>query len=401
MKVLLVNKFFFMKGGAETVFFQEREFLQNSGVQVVDFSMQHEKNWQTDYDNFFVENVDYHEGHGLLSSLKTAWRFIHNSEACSQIKALIEQEKPDIVHFHNIYHQLTPSVIKVAKSLGCKTVLTAHDTKIACPNYNMYLNGKACEACLDSGVWNALKNRCQQGSLFKSALLSLEAVYQELTGNYRELDVIISPSEFLANIIRRKLPDSRIEVIVNGIDENVDRSEVGDDGYFLFLGRLSREKGVATMSKAYELSEKKLPLKVVGDGPLYEELKETCPSIEFLGFQTGETLQTLIRRCSAVIVPSEWYENCSMSVLEALAYGKPVIGSRIGGIPEQVRDGIEGMLFEAANPEALADAMNMFTRDPQRAVELGINARKRLESKYSMTRHQQSLLDLYHDIIIG
>lgn len=400
MKVLLVNKFFFMKGGAETVFFQERDFLKASGVQIVDFSMQHEKNWQTEYSDFFVENVDYHQGHGLLSSLKTAWRFIHNSEACTKIKALIEQEKPDIVHFHNIYHQLTPSVIKVAKSLGCKTVLTAHDTKIACPNYNMYLNGKACEACLDGGVWNAFKNRCQEGSAFKSALLSLEATYQELTGNYRALDVIISPSEFLANIIRRKLPNTRIEVIVNGIDENVDRSDVGDDGYFLFLGRLSREKGVATMSSAYEMSAKKLPLKVVGDGPLYEELKKTCPSIEFLGFQTGDTLHKLIKRSSAVIVPSEWYENCSMSVLEALSYGKPVIGSRIGGIPEQVRDGVEGILFEAANPTSLAEAMDAFAENADRTVELGVNARKRLESKYSMSRHQQSLLDLYHELII-
>ncbi|MCF8778287.1 glycosyltransferase family 4 protein [Vibrio sp. IRLE0018] len=399
MKIVLVNKFFFMKGGAETVFFQERQMLENAGVEIVDFSMQHEKNWSSQYSEFFVENVDYHQGHGILSSIQTAWRFIHNREACAKLDALLEQEKPDIVHFHNIYHQLTPSVIKVAKYHGCKTVLTAHDTKIACPSYTMYRNGQTCEACLDGSVWNAFRNRCQQGSWFKSALLSLEASYQSLAGNYQSLDVIVSPSEFLANILRRKLPNNRIEVIVNGIDEHVDRSDVSDDGYFLYLGRLSQEKGVATLAAAYQQSQQRLPLKIVGDGPLHDELKQQYNTVEFLGFQSGEALHRLIKKASAIVVPSECYENCSMSVLEAMAYGKPVIGANIGGIPEQVREGTEGHLFVAGNSTSLAEAMDAFAQQPEKAVQLGTNARKRLESKYSLSRHQQSLLDLYRTLI--
>ncbi|WP_165313822.1 glycosyltransferase family 4 protein [Vibrio ziniensis] len=402
MKILLVNKFFFMKGGAETVFFQERDMLKRAGATIVDFSMQHEKNMASAYSDFFVSNVDYHGGKtGPLGSLKTAINFIHNSEACEKLKSLITKERPEIVHFHNIYHQLTPSIIKVAKSLGCKTVLTVHDTKIACPSYTMYRDGHTCEACLQGSVWNAFKNRCQEGSLFKSALLSLEATYQSLAKNYQAVDVIVSPSEFLANIIRQKLPHNRIDVVVNGIDEHVDRNGVKDGRYFLYLGRLSVEKGVATLAEAYQRSEQRLPLKVVGDGPLYNELTYHYDNIDFLGFQSGDALHKLIKECSAVVVPSECYENCSMSVIEAMAYGKPIIGANIGGIPEQVREGVEGHLFESGNPDSLAQVMDNFAGHPEQVAELGHRARQRLENKYSLARHENTLMNLYQELLSG
>ncbi|CAM3953314.1 Alpha-D-kanosaminyltransferase [Vibrio aerogenes CECT 7868] len=398
MKILMVNKFFFLKGGAETVFFQEREMAAEAGFQVIDFSMQHERNLESPFNDFFVRNIDYYDHHGLISKVKTAIRFIHNQEACQKLAALIRQERPDIVHFHNIYHQLTPSVIKVAKANGCKTVLTVHDTKIACPAYTMYRDGHTCEECLQKSVWHATKNRCQNGSLFKSLLLSLEARFQEISGNYRALDMMIAPSEFLAGIIRWKLPDNRIEVIVNGIDESIGVSQSQNGGYFLYLGRLSREKGVETLAKAYQLSRRQLPLKIVGDGPLTAGLSRQYSDIELLGFKKGDELESLIRNATAVIVPSECYENCSMSVLEAMAYGKPVIGARIGGIPEQVRDGVEGRLFPAGDGVALAQLMDEFATAPELVDEYGRNARLRLEEKYSLTRHKQALLDLYQSL---
>ncbi|SHO58595.1 glycosyltransferase family 4 protein [Vibrio quintilis] len=398
MKVLMVNKFFFMKGGAETVFFQEREMAATAGIQVLDFSMHHQSNLESRFSDFFVRNVDYYGRHGLMSKVKTAIRFIHNREACQKLAALLRAEQPDIVHFHNIYHQLTPSVIKVAKAHGCKTVLTVHDTKIACPAYTMYRNGHTCEDCLQKSVWHAVKNRCQHGSMFKSLLLSLEAAFQGLAGNYRALDMIISPSVFLAGIIRRKLPDNRIEVIVNGIDESVGVNRSQNGGYFLYFGRLSQEKGVETLAQAYQSSLRQLPLKIVGHGPLFAGLSERYTNIELPGFQTGEALESLIRNATAVIVPSECYENCSMAVLEAMAYGKPVIGARIGGIPEQVRDGVEGRLFPAGDVASLAQVMNELAAAPDLVDEYGRNARLRLEEKYSLTRHRLALLDLYQSL---
>ncbi|MFZ3408759.1 glycosyltransferase family 4 protein [Vibrio chagasii] len=399
MKVLVVNKFFFLKGGAETVFFQEREMLMDRGFSVIDFSMAHNDNLVSDYSASFVDNVDYHVNATLLSALKTAMRFVHNAEACERLSELITTEQPDIVHFHNIYHQLTPSIIKVAKQAGCKTVLTAHDTKIACPSYTMYRDGHTCEACLQGSVFNALRYRCQQGSWFKSGLLVVEALYQSLAQNYQSLDVIVSPSQFLANIIRRKLPNNRIEVIVNGIDENVEQQDVADHRYFLYLGRLSQEKGVATMVAAYELSNQSIPLKIAGTGPLADSLSGKQSKVEWLGFKTGPDLHLLIKQASAVIVPSECYENCSMSVLEAMSYGKPIIGANIGGIPEQVRDGKEGRLFEAGNAHDLANVMDEFAIRPELTKYYGEQARQRLESRYSLRAHHQQLVDLYQNLL--
>ncbi len=403
MKILLVNKFFFNKGGAETVYFQERDMLKEAGYQTIELSMQHEKNFESDYADYFVQNVDYHGNSSAIDKIKAGIRFIHNSEACQKMQQLLEKERPDLVHFHNIYHQLTPSIIKVAKDFGCKTVLTAHDTKIVCPNYNAFRDGKPCEKCLEGTVFNATKYRCQEGSLIKSFLLTAEALYQGVAKNYHQLDALITPSAFLGHLIRRKLPDNRIEVIVNGIDERLSPDNNQAKGYFLYFGRLSNEKGVMTLAKAYSLlpEEKKLPLKLVGSGPLHDDIAEKYPEIELLGFRSGDDLVNLIKGATTVVLSSTCYENCSMSVLESFAYGKPVVGARIGGIPEQIRDGQDGLLFEAGNPQDLAEKLTYFVDHPEASKVMGDSARQRLEEKYSLTKHKQALLDLYRDLLVG
>lgn len=400
MKVLLVNKFFYIKGGAETVYFQEYDRLKAAGVEVMTFSMQHENNFPSDYAAYFVDNVDYHQRSGVVGAIKTAVNFIHNSQACKKLRALLHQEKPDIVHFHNIYHQLTPSLISVARESGCKTVLTAHDYKMICPSYTMLRDGNVCDACVTGSVFNAFKYRCQQGSASKSLLLSLEAGWQAIARHYQQLDAIISPSEFLRGQLLRKLPHSRIDVIVNGINDDLPLDADEDDGYFLFIGRLSREKGVATLAQAHQRMKNNMPLKIVGNGPLYDELVTQFPDAEFLGYkQQGEELNRLIKRARAVVVPSEYYENCSMSVLESMAFAKPVVGGRIGGIPEQIRDKVDGILFEPGNVQALAEILDYLALNPQQAKEMGRNARQRLSEKYSLNKHTAALLALYQEII--
>lgn len=400
MKVLLVNKFFYIKGGAETVYFQEIDRLKKAGVEVIDFSMQHENNFPSDYSSYFVDKVDYHQNSGVVGAIKTAVNFIHNAEAGKKLLALLRKEKPDIVHFHNIYHQLTPSLIKIARQFGCKTVLTAHDYKIICPSYTMLRDGKVCDACLTGSVFNAFKYRCQQGSASKSLLLSLEGAWQNVAKNYPALDAIISPSEFLRSQLIRKLPNARIDVMVNGIDDSLPVMDVEDDGYFLFIGRLSREKGVATLARAHQQMHNQVPLKIAGSGPLYDELAAQFPNAEFLGYkQQGEELNQLIKRARAVVVPSEYYENCSMSVLEAMAFAKPVVGGRIGGIPEQIRNNVDGILFEPGNVQALADVLDYLALNPLKAREMGLNARQRLSEKYSLRKHTASLLALYQELL--
>lgn len=400
MKILLVNKYFYIKGGAETVCFQERDMLKKSGVEVIDFSMQSEKNFPSDYADYFVTHVDYHKKNSFINEVKIAFNFIHNVEACKKMSALLNKEKPDIVHFHNIYHQLTPALIKVARDFGCKTVLTAHDYKIICPSYSMLRDGKVCDACITGTAFNALKYRCQEGSLPKSLLLFLESTWQSITKNYQMLDVIISPSIFLRGELKRTLPNSRIEVIVNGVDDRLPVENATDEGYFLYVGRLSREKGVATLAMAHQKTRNKIPLKVAGDGPLYNNLVEKYPDVEFLGYvQQGDVLDQLIKHARALILPSECYENCSMSVLEAMSFAKPIIGARIGGIPEQIRDGVNGILFEPGNAQALADAMDELADNPEKARFMGIHARKRLCKKYSLQKHINLLQMLYEELL--
>ncbi|KFC81629.1 glycosyltransferase family 4 protein [Buttiauxella agrestis] len=400
MKILLVNKFFYIKGGAETVYFQERNMLKQAGVEVIDFSMQHENNFPSDYADYFVSNVDYHKGNNLLGGIKTAVNFIHNAEACNKMQKLLETERPDIVHFHNIYHQLTPAIIKVARDFGCKTVLTAHDYKIVCPSYSMLRDGKVCDSCITGTVFNAFRYRCQDGSASKSLLLSLEATWQYIAKNYQALDVIVSPSEFLRGVIKRTLPDSRIDVIVNGIDDSLPVEDIADKGYLLFVGRLSREKGAESLLRAHQQMASKIPLKIVGHGPLYNQLIEQYPNAEFLGYvQQGEGLDHLIKHARAVIVPSECYENCSMSVLEAMSFARPVIGARIGGIPEQIRDGVDGVLFEPGNVEELASVLDDFAQRPEKAHLMGRNARERLCEKYALRKHMDTLLNLYQELL--
>ncbi|AJJ10591.1 glycosyl transferases group 1 family protein [Yersinia rohdei] len=400
MKVLLVNKFFFIKGGAETVYFQERNMLKQAGIDVIDFSMQHKNNFPSEYADYFASNVDYHEESGLLAGVKTAIRFIHNSEACKKMQALLRKERPDIVHFHNIYHQLTPALIKVARDFGCKTVLTAHDYKIVCPSYSMLREGKVCDACITGTVFNAFRYRCQEGSASKSLLLSLEAGWQYIAKNYQALDVIVSPSEFLRRELKRTLPDSRIDVIVNGIDDSLPPDNNAGEGYLLYVGRLSREKGVPTLAQAHQKMRNKIPLKVVGNGPLFDSLVVQYPNAEFLGYvQQGEALDNLIKNAYAVVLPSECYENCSMSVLEAMSFSRPVVGSRIGGIPEQIRDGVEGLLFEPGNVQNLADSLDTLVENPEKAREMGLNARERLSQKYSLRKHMATLQALYTELL--
>lgn len=401
MKILLVNKFFFIKGGAETVFFQERERLKDAGVEIVDFSMNHSKNKISAYSDYFVKQVDYENKNSIKDKVNLAVKLIYNADACKKMQSLLHKEKPDIVHFHNIYHQLTPALIKVAHDFGCKIVLTAHDYKIACPTYLMFRDGKVCDSCLTGGVSHVLKYRCQSGSFTKSLLLALEAYWQSAANYYSMLDVIITPSIFLRDLLTKKLPSSRIDVIANGTEDNVLTNNIrNDEGYFLYFGRLSKEKGVETVLSAHKKMRNKAVLKIAGTGPLYTELVTKYPDAQFLGYiPQGDKLHHLISHSRAVIQPSVCYENCSMSILEAMSFAKAIIGSRIGGIPEQIRDGVEGMLFEPGNAEELAAAMDFLSSNPGEACEMGARAKTRLSEKYSLNQHIESLLALYNGLM--
>lgn len=400
MKVLIANKFFFRNGGSEAVMFQEREFLLANGFDVVDFSMFDERNLPSDQADYFVGKQSYAGGSGKLGKISAALKLVHSPEAVHNIGRLIDDTRPDIVHCHNIYHQLTPSIIRAAKRRNVPVVLTLHDYKPVCPSYTRLADGKVCSACLDGHFVNVLRHRCADGSLGKSALLFAEAVVQRLLRSYEQVDKFIAPSRFMRDSVTGyRFPAGQVDVIYNGIDCRTVEASGKDDGYALYLGRLSAEKGVETLLAAQAEIADTVPLVIAGTGPLEQDLRSRYPKAHFLGYVSGEALSETIRNAAVIVIPSEWYENCPMSVLEAMAYGKPVIASDIGGIPELVRHGETGLLYPAGDAGTLKSHLLTMMKDPDVRKTYGANARRTAETSFSLDQHNAELLRLYQNVI--
>lgn len=398
MKVLLANKFFFLNGGSERVFFQERDFLLQHGVKVIDFSMEDSRNFQSPYSEYFVSNVDYQGNNSLGDKVKHGIKFLHSSEAIKKLKTLVSKEKPDIAHLHNIYHQLTPSIIPFLKQNGVKVLLTLHDGKLICPSYLMLNKGEICTICAGRKFWKPFTTKCH-GSLAQELLFMVEAYWHKWKKSYEEVDLYIAPSRFLAKVVSLRIPSEKIRILHNGVKIDEFKSNYSDEGYILYFGRISKEKGVETLLKAHEGMVDSLPLKIVGTGPQEEGLRSSYPAADFIGYKSGKELNDLLVNAGFVVVPSECYENCSMVVLEAMAMGKPVIGSKIGGIPEQIEDGKTGFLFEMGDMLELKNKMSLLISDRKLRENMGRAARQKLEREYSLAEHCKGLMTIYEELL--
>ncbi|MGF6308516.1 glycosyltransferase involved in cell wall biosynthesis [Bradyrhizobium sp. i1.8.4] len=399
MKVLIANKFFFRKGGAEVVMFQERQFLLRSGEQVIDFSMQDERNLDSPYKSHFVSHKDYRNG-GSLSKLNPALSLIHSREAVGKIAALIDRTRPDLMHCHNIYHQITPSIVSVAKSRGIPVVLTLHDFKPVCPVYVRLRAGKPCSLCLHGDFLQVLTNRCASGSIGASALLYAEAAIQRWLGNYEKVDLFLAPSRFMQDSALNRFRPDQVALLYNGVDTGETEVSTRDEGYALYLGRLSEEKGVETLLRAHEAGGT-WKLVVAGTGPLERDLQRRYRNAQFVGQLSGQALKETIGGASVIVVPSEWYENCPMSVLEGMAYGKPVVASRIGGIPELIVDGETGVLFEPADADELRRHISRLMDDASLRARMGAAGRIRAERNFSIETHNTNLINTYRSLMSG
>ncbi|HEX6998138.1 MAG TPA: glycosyltransferase family 4 protein [Gammaproteobacteria bacterium] len=400
MKVLLANKFLFRNGGSEAVMLAEREFLRAADVEVVDFAMRDDRNLPSAYAPWFVANQSYAaDGAGAAARLKTALKLIHSPEAVRKMGELIDATRPDIVHCHNVYHQLTPSIIGAAKRRGVPVVLTLHDYKPVCPTYLRLRHGAPCSECIDGGPFNVVRHRCADGSLARSALLYAEAVVQRLLGSYEQVDAFIAPSEFMRAAVARRFPRERVRLLYNGVDTNAIAPADGDAGYVLYLGRLSAEKGIETLLEAHAPVAGRIPLRVAGTGPLEARLRARYPHARFLGHLSGTALDEAVRGAALIAVPSGCYENCPITVLEAMAYGKPVVASAIGGIPELVVHEETGLLFPPGDRHALADCLSRLMADAGLRRRYGRAGRARVERRFSLEGHNAGLLRTYVEVL--
>ena len=399
-KILFANKFFFLNGGSEVVMFDEMELMKKSGLDVVEFSMHDERNLPSRYDSYFVSQKGYRSS-SLTGQIKSALSFIHSREAVKQISRLIRDEKPDLLHCHNIYHQLTPSIIGAAARLNIPVVLTLHDYKPVCPVYTQLANGQPCTKCSDGRFGALLSQRCANGSIGRSALLWAEARYQAAANSYQRVDKFIAPSRFMRDAVVRRFGEDKVVHIPNGIDSSLIEVPRQDKGFVLYLGRLSPEKGVETLLRAHAADNATWRLVVAGTGPLSQDLKSRFPLAEFTGHLTGDALKTRLRDAAVVVVPSEWHENSPLSILEAMAHAKPIVAARIGGNPELVRDGETGFLFTPKNAQELSRCVKVLMGDSDLRRKFGEAARGIVETQHSLARHGAALRSLYERLIVA
>lgn len=381
MKILMVNKFLYPNGGSETYIFQLGDQLQKMGHEVQFFGMEHKNRIVGNRAESYTSSMDFHTGR--LEKLFYPFKIIYSREARKKIRVVLDDFAPDVVHLNNFNFQLTPSIIyevkKYERQSGkrVKLVYTAHDYQLVCPNHMMKIpaSGENCEKCLSKGLMECTRNRCIHYSRVKSLLGSMEAVLYRRIRTYRYIDQIICPSEFM----ERKLLSNSLfagkTIVMHNFVETSAQGKASDGKYVLYFGRLAEEKGIITLLHACQ-KVSKIPFVFAGKGPL-EEAVEQIPNIQYVGFQREEAIKKFISEAAFSVYPSEWYENCPFSVMESIAYGTPVIGANIGGVPELIKDGETGELFESGNEDDLCEKIEKLWKDKALLAKYYENCKKK------------------------
>ncbi len=404
MKILQVNKFNYIRGGAEKYFIEISKELEKIGHQVAFFSMHHPKNNPSIWSKYFVSRISFNEAR-LRDKIITPGRILYSLEAKRKFNKIIQDFKPDIIHIHNIYHQISPSILSIAKKYNIPVIMHLHDYKLVCPNYQLFVDDKICYRCRGGKYYNCLKHKCFKKSFWQSFLATIEMyLHHKILKIYKKnIAYFIAPSEFMKNIVVNFGWDkNKIKVIYNFSEKMDDKisDKIGD--YGLYFGRLSREKGIDILIEALGLSDKKNKLKIIGTGPEENNLKQLVKKlklskrVEFLGYKSGQELQDIIRGSRLVYLPSTWNENMPLTLLESLNLRKVVIASRTGGLPELIRDKETGFLFENGNIKELAQIIdNSYNYD---LIKMGSKAKESIEN-LRVEKHLIELLDVYNNIL--
>ena len=399
MKVLMVNKFLYPNGGSETYVFKLGEYLSTHGHEVQYFGMEHEGNVVGNKAGAYTSDMDFHGG-SKLSKLFLPLKTIYSFEARKQIRKVLDDFQPDVVHLNNFNYQLTPSIIvetvkwRKKNKRQCKILYTAHDGQLVCPNH-LFKNpntNQICEKCIDGKYMNCAKGKCVHGSTMKSLVGSMEAIFWKKKKVYKHIDTIICCSKFMKTKLDHNPVLADRTVALHNFVDDVEWKETEKKDYVLYFGRFSEEKGIGTLIQACkELPEIKYVF--AGVGPMEDQIDE-IDNIENVGFKTGEDLEKLIREARFSIYPSEWYENCPFSIMESEMYGTPVLGADIGGIPELIDSGKTGELFESGNVNDLKEKTKRMFDDRNITKQYAFNCR---ELKFdNIEKYCEKLLKYYN-----
>ena len=384
MKILLAHNYYQQSGGEDGVFAAEKELLLRKGHEVVSY-------------------IDNNERITTLSKISAAKETIWSSFSYSQVRLIIRETKPDIVHFHNSFLLISPAAYYACKDEGVTIIKTLHNYRLLCPNALFYRNDSLCEDCLGKSFpWPGILHACYRNSRSQTMGVATMLALHRLRGTWqKQIDQYIVLSQFAyRKFILGGLPQNKITVKPNfhvdqGISTQLRR-------YVLFVGRLTLEKGIRTLLQAWNLC--RLPLKIIGEGPLKDDFKNEInkfpnPTIEFLGNKPHDTVLNYMRNAKCLIFPSNCYENFPLTILEAFACGVPVIASRIGSLIEIIQDGETGLFFNPGDALNLAYKITWLWDHPEEAKRMGLRARQEYELKYTPEKNYEMLMDIYQQAL--
>ena len=367
MKVLLVNKFLYPKGGSETYTFKLGEALESHGHTVEYFGLDNPKNIVGNSAGEYVSDMDFNRG--VRKNLLAPFRIIYSAEAKKKMSRVLYDFEPDVVHLNNIQFHLTPSIIiaveKYRKKTGraVKIVYTAHDYQLICPSHGLFDSDiNVCEKCLGGNYTHCLRTKCMKNSRAKSMLAMLDAYLWKFSRAYSYIDTIVCPSRFLKSKLDTQARFADKTVAIHNFIEEQTTTETCKGDYVLEFGHLSRDKGTLTLLEV----AKRMPdtrFVFAGYGAAETEIAKV-PNAEYVGFRTGDELKALIAGAACSVCPSEMYENCPYTVMESQMLGTPVIGADIGGIPELINEGETGLIFTPGDSQDLESKLRYFLETP-------------------------------------
>ena len=398
MRVALVNKFWFQKGGTERVLFLTKQLLENAGHEVCTFGMQDDRNRVEN--KYYVPHVSYENAKGL-KRISAGLNAIYNRDAKKRFASFLDEYKPDVIHIHNIYHQLSFSIFDAAKKRGIPIVMTLHDYKMMSPNYMLYHHGKIDESMIGGSYYRCLLNNCM-GSIGQSLVATVEAHVRAWWGYAGAVSAYICPSEFVKSMaVRAGIDESRMHVVRNPVENNMSIDTSDNGQYVAYIGRLSEEKGLYTFLDAAKALPD-IPHRIIGDGPQKNELEEyvktnNMQNVSFTGFLSGDALSAAIQSARIVVVPSTWYEVAGLSMLEAILSGKIVIASDIGAIPESIP---EELLFPSGNSKVLAIKIDeWYTAPKARRDAQVLVCQQVIAGRHTPSIYVNQLVSLYESVV--
>ena len=388
MKALIVHNSYQQPGGEDVVVEQERSLLERGGHQVV---LYRRSNWEVD-------------GYSGLKRLALVRNTVWSSDARREIAGLLAREKPDVVHVHNTFVMISPSIFSACQEAGIPVVLTLHNYRLLCPGATFFRQGKVCEECVEHNLWRSIRHACYRDSRPETAVVALMLTVNNRRHTWTEC---VNGFVALTNFARKKfieggLPAEKILVKPNFVHPDPGaRLEVGD--YAVFVGRLSPEKRVSTLLAAWQRLRSHIPLLVIGGGPQLNDLQMEAArlnlsTVRFEGRAQREQAIAAIKGASFLVFSSEWYETFGVTMAEAFACGTPVICSRMGAMEEMVEDGRTGLHFTAGSPEDLAEKVEWAWSHPEAMREMGVECRREYEAKYTAERNYPMLMKIYEEV---